>query len=627
MKKIRFDRLVLISLGLLLFVLLSVSGLAFFQARNTRSKLEQVLYYHVPILTKLLDSQSYLFSANQNFQTFYYTERIPPYRIIEPAERLKDILAKLDNLYSNGYSKKLINNSHVLVDKLISLTNQSNINGEQLEVINDEIDEIRHNSNLLAQQLSQADQIDSLTSYLKNVSDLLGVLEYELLRYMSQEVITFNQLKAPLQKCLDQIYAITELEGSDTFPQTQTQLLNTLSQSLEQYKSAMALYYDEHELDVSGANLKEILSQVNSYQQTAGRNFQLLRSNLIEYIDIIHKDIDRTAQAQQQMFIMVALVGGVIMIGASYVLKNVLSDRISQLVDGAESVASGDLSTRLEYGPEQDQLQRLVNAFNKMANSLESREQEIVQHQQKLARVQKMESVGKLAGGVAHEFNNILAIILGNNELVKMELPKSSPLREQVEDIQFAGVRAKEVIQQLVTFSRQDDLTQDLVDIREVILKSVKLIRSTTPSNIKITHKLADNIFQIKANETQINQLLINICNNATDALPHLGGEISIGLSNEMILENFPGEIQELSPGNYVKLTVGDNGTGMEPEVLSRMFEPYFTTKEIGKGTGIGLAVVHGIVQQHQGVISAQSEIGKGTTVFVYFPAVEGKVG
>ena len=199
--------------------------------------------------------------------------------------------------------------------------------------------------------------------------------------------------------------------------------------------------------------------------------------------------------------------------------------------------------------------------------------------------------------------------------------PKLGYLKDNLEEIRSASMRAKEVVKQLLTFSRQDNAKKVPLDIGTVVKDSLKLIRSSIPANIDIRQRLCDNVDTIVANPTQINQLLINLCSNATDAMPPSGGMITIELRN-ICLKKDSGTVDlGLKPGRYIKLVVRDNGVGMEKKILNRIFEPYFTTKEVGKGTGIGMAVVHGIVERHKGVITVESHPGEGTLFTTYLPS------
>jgi PAS domain S-box-containing protein len=246
--------------------------------------------------------------------------------------------------------------------------------------------------------------------------------------------------------------------------------------------------------------------------------------------------------------------------------------------------------------------------------------------QAKLIQSQRMESIGTLAGGIAHEFNNILSIIIGNNELIMEDLPEWSLSRESCEEIRLAGLRARDIVKHLLTFSRHDDSSKKPVNIRSVVKESLKLIRSTTPTNIEIKNDLSLNCFPVLGDVTQINQVLINLVNNSVYALPISGGRIDVELSNTVIDDRTGPLAKKLAPGKYVCLQVKDNGSGMDKEVLDRIFEPYFTTKDVDQGSGLGLSVVHGIVENHNGLITCDSSKGQGTTFTILIPAHDGPV-
>ena len=244
------------------------------------------------------------------------------------------------------------------------------------------------------------------------------------------------------------------------------------------------------------------------------------------------------------------------------------------------------------------------------------------QLEEKLHLAQKLESIGNLAGGIAHEFNNVLSIIIGNNELIMDDLPQYSLARESSEEIRKAGIRAREIIKQLLTFSRQDTETKKIIDPATIIGESLKLLRATIPTNIAIETDIAENVYAIYGSGTQLNQVIINLCKNSADAIGSEVGKISVSLDN--IDEHSTEYAKENA--SYVRLRVSDTGEGMDETLVKRVFEPYFTTKGIGKGTGIGLAVVHGIVESHDGEIRVESEVSKGTTFTILLPA-EGEIG
>lgn len=239
-----------------------------------------------------------------------------------------------------------------------------------------------------------------------------------------------------------------------------------------------------------------------------------------------------------------------------------------------------------------------------------------------LQQSQKMEAIGTLAGGIAHDINNILGIILGNTELAMDDTPDWNPVRLNLEEARIASLRAKDVVRQLLSFARKTEMEKKPTNIIPIVKESFKLLRSSIPTSIEIRQNISKDVDTILADPTQINQILINLCTNADHAMPD-GGIIEIILNNIELDEANTAQHSDLYPGRYVNLTVTDTGHGISQEVIDRIFDPYFTTKEVGKGTGMGLSVVHGIVKKHNGAITVKSDPGKGTTFSIFFPAVE----
>ena len=240
-----------------------------------------------------------------------------------------------------------------------------------------------------------------------------------------------------------------------------------------------------------------------------------------------------------------------------------------------------------------------------------------------LQQAQKIESIGTLAGGIAHDFNNILGIIIGNTELALDDIPERERARFNLEEIRTASSRAKDVVKQLLSFSRKADLQRKPTKLIPIIKDSIKLLRATIPANIDIRQNITNTSDTILADPTQIQQIIINLFTNASHSMQETGGILGIKIENVIFEEESKVPHSDLIPGTYVKFIVSDTGQGISPEIKDRIFDPYFTTKEIGKGTGLGLSVVHGIVKNHGGVISFESELGKGTTFYIYFPVIE----
>lgn len=242
--------------------------------------------------------------------------------------------------------------------------------------------------------------------------------------------------------------------------------------------------------------------------------------------------------------------------------------------------------------------------------------------QSQLQQARKIETFGTLAGGIAHDFNNFLGIIIGNTELAMDDVPKWNPAYLNLEEILEASLRARDVVRQLLSFARRTKLEKKPVNIGAIMQESVKLLRSSIPTSIEIRQNIPKDIDTILANSTQLNQILINLSTNAHHAMPN-GGILEVSLKNVEFDENRAAQYPDLNPGRYVNLKVSDTGHGISEMEIDRIFDPYFTTKDIGKGTGMGLSVVHGIVKGHEGAISVKSEYGQGTTFSIFFPVIE----
>ncbi len=242
---------------------------------------------------------------------------------------------------------------------------------------------------------------------------------------------------------------------------------------------------------------------------------------------------------------------------------------------------------------------------------------------QRISQLQKMESLGELASGISHDFNNILTAIFGFAEISLEDLSENSKLRYNIEHILSAAERGKDIIEQILSFSKKSDGKFKDVNLESIIIEGMKLIKPLIPSSIKIkNNSKADNKI-IFGNPTQLYQILINLCTNASQAMSGNSGLIEIKLENKKI--NSLNETKYfLKPGNYLKLKISDTGKGISPEIQERIFDPFFTTKKRENGTGLGLSTVHGIVKNHKGNIFVESKEGEGTTFTILFPTING---
>ncbi|MBX3025164.1 response regulator [bacterium] len=243
------------------------------------------------------------------------------------------------------------------------------------------------------------------------------------------------------------------------------------------------------------------------------------------------------------------------------------------------------------------------------------------QLEEQIRQAQKMEAIGHLAGGVAHDFNNILAAIVGNAQLALSDTAADHPARTSLEEIFKACTRARMLVQQILTFSSQQPQTRRVIALGPVVEETVNFLRATIPAAVELALTLDPAAPPVLADPTQVHQVVANLCTNAWHALEDGPGRIAVSLRRVALDAAGASHLAGLRPGPAACLVVTDTGAGMDAATLERMFEPFFTTKELGKGTGMGLAVVHGIVQGHDGAIAVRSQPGRGTTAEVYFPA------
>ena len=242
---------------------------------------------------------------------------------------------------------------------------------------------------------------------------------------------------------------------------------------------------------------------------------------------------------------------------------------------------------------------------------------------EQLLQAQKMESVGRLAGGVAHDFNNQLSVILGFAEFLEEGLDEDSPLRDDVAEIKKAASHSADLTRQLLAFARKQTVAPKVIVIDHLVETLLKMIRRLIGEDISLTWVPAPIPWKVRIDPSQVDQILVNLCVNAKDAVT-AGGSISIESRNAVLDEAFCADHVDCCPGEYVQLVVRDNGRGMDKETLDKVFEPFFTTKEVGAGTGLGLSTVYGIVRQNLGCIVAQSEVGRGTSFSIYLPRARG---
>lgn len=264
----------------------------------------------------------------------------------------------------------------------------------------------------------------------------------------------------------------------------------------------------------------------------------------------------------------------------------------------------------------------LSKANEQLLKEIEDRvisENKRIKMERELSQKHKLEAIGTLAGGIAHDFNNILAAVIGYSELSMATLDKNSEEYEYSKKILQAGMRAKELTMQILTFSRQTEQKMEPVQLGKVVSEAVKLLRASIPSNIDISQEIESSAFVI-GDECEFHRIIMNLCTNSYQAFDDNKGKIAVRVEDILIDKEFLDTGDPLTPGSYVRLTVSDTGQGILPEVIEKIFDPFFTTKAVDQGTGMGLSVVHGIVKQYNGKIRVYSEPKHGSTFMIYLP-------
>ena len=311
---------------------------------------------------------------------------------------------------------------------------------------------------------------------------------------------------------------------------------------------------------------------------------------------------------------LVAILAGSVLI---FLMSATMTRPLFSLVEGVQALERGDFTYPLEAGGN-DELSKLIRAFAGMRSTLRTNQEQREQLEGQLRQALKMEALGRLAGGVAHDFNNLLTVVAGHSDLLMDRVKPDNALYNSCQQIRKTADRAAALTRQLLAFSRKQVLQPKVLGLNDLIADMGKLLRRLIREDIELNLQLGDSLGPVKVDPGQIEQVLLNLTVNASDAMP-TGGRLTIETKN-IVVDGAADIHLPVPPGEYVLLSVTDTGQGMDAATKSRIFEPFFTTKESGKGTGLGLATVYGVVRQSGGFISVDSVPGKGTKFDLYLP-------
>lgn len=423
------------------------------------------------------------------------------------------------------------------------------------------------------------------------------------------------------------------------------------------------------ELLLGGRAFEKSFESLISLREKQGYVSRYLNENRKKFLNVLHESNVTLKASTERSLLYIHFIQAVIALLVIVVIliiimkgKSIVSD-INKTVNETEKIQE-DLSYQIDVDDEIfDEFRIVFHALNSMATKINKHVKELqevqggleetvknrtaelleankqlsieiderirfVQEketlQRQLQQAQKMEAIGTLAGGIAHDFNNILMAVIGYAELTKIDIAQQKESSDNIDQVVIAANRARDLVKQILTFSRKSEHSIEPISPYLIVKESLKLLRASLPTTISIQEEIDTSSGTIMADPTKVQQVVVNLCTNALHAMENQQGVLTVKVARR---ELRIGDVTGMAlPGTYIELEVTDTGHGMDRATKDRIFEPYFTTKDVGKGTGMGLAMLHGIIQEYRGMVTVDSNLGKGTTIRVYFPAVDVEV-
>lgn len=629
-----------LAMGVTLLILIFVTLSAVYSTKRSVDDLHTVIEQHMPAIKTLSQSLDLLGKINIAYENFAKTSIISAEETAVYVNRTKSSVCR----FAQAVPASRINTDEAMVQldhivkwlletdamamensgKTFCETNKKQMIKSQHALVN-----LRVILKKCSHDLPPAFE-EKNVHLLRDLSNLVNAAEEAISHYYNQEKRALSPLLGLVQEEINKLheldiyfsYRLSQFHNEDRAD------LEQLIASLRRYRSAIVLFSDEKELGVAGANLDEIIMHVKQARDDAGFRFQKLNASILNTMEKAQSHIIDSNLLLQKLLVISLISGAFLVFLVLIVFKRVLSNRIGRLIRGAETFSKGDFGYRLDTKPDGDDLSRLAVAFNEMAETLQKRETEKKAYLDQLNKAQKMEAIGLMAGGVAHDLNNILSGIVSYPDLILLQLPDNSDLRHPIETMQKSGVRAAKVVDDLLTIARGVASVKETTSLHMIIQEHLgspehkKLLGQFPKVNFSV--KLDNKSKNITCSKVHVKKCLMNILHNAFEAIPQEG---SCSLTTKFIkLEKEAGQTSHLEPGDYISVMIQDSGPGISDQDIDHIFEPFYTKKKMGKsGTGLGLAIVWNTMLDHKGTATVNST-SEGTVFTLYFPVDGGKV-